>query len=116
MEQQAPGGTAAAWWCRHCDQLVTVTACGLAVHAGSGAELCADGQHVAAPTVSNPAMRKAAAAIAAEHPGWVVAWYLTHFGARPLDFPAALPLEAATEDEMRRRLGARRRPAAGALP
>jgi hypothetical protein len=75
----------------------------------AGDEACADGEHVAAPTAADPAKRAAAAAIAGDYPEWAVAWYLTHFGARPRDFPGAVPVEAHTEEEMRERLDARRR-------
>jgi hypothetical protein len=97
-------------WCNHCDEPVTTgPVTGLTFHRDTGLELCADGEHVAAPTASDPAMRRAAAAIAADYPDYVVAWYLTHFGARPRDFPGAVPVEAHTEAEMRERLDARRR-------
>jgi hypothetical protein len=102
---EAPPGT--GYWCRHCEQLVTVAASSKAVHALTGSELCADGEHVAAPDTTDPVRRAGARKLTQEFPGWQVAWYYGHFRAWRTDTVTVVPVEASDEEEMRTRLGAR---------
>ena len=97
----------AVLWCRHCDEPVRRAAgggpLGKIVHAETGEELCADGQHVAAPSDANPELTEIARRVMKDYPDYLVT---VHFG---FLFRAVLrgPLtpvhvEAATEEELRR--------------
>jgi hypothetical protein len=50
-----------------------------------------------------------------EYPEWQVAWFYGHFRAWSTGRPTVVPVEASTEEEMRRRLAARH-PAVRRLP
>jgi hypothetical protein len=62
------------YWCRHCEEPVTVARNERAVHGAAGNELCVDGAHVATPDTTDPARRAAARKLTREFPGWQIAW------------------------------------------
>lgn len=100
----------AVMWCGHCEEPVRRAGggapLGQVVHAGTGDELCADGQHAAAPTGVNPELAEVARRVMADYPEYEVS---VHFGflfrAVPRGPLTPVHVEAETEEELRRGIG-----------
>ena len=78
------------------------------VHAASGEEKCADGEHAASPTDVDPEKRAACRRVRTDFPEYDVTWHLGLFRATLQGEPDPLiapPVYAQAEDELRRRLG-----------
>jgi hypothetical protein len=106
------------YWCRRCDEPAKVTAdpalfltgplllaAGTAAHAGTGSELCADGQ-VIAPTDEDPVLRRQARELEAEFPGFSVSVRFRFFRADWREALRAEHFEAQDAAGLRRQLAA----------
>lgn len=95
-------------WCRHCGEPVRRAGAGngppgKVVHAGTGAELCTDGEHAAAPIDVNPEMSVIASRVAKDYPAYEVAEVFgVMFRATMRGVLTPVPVEASTEEELRR--------------
>lgn len=108
-------GSQAVLWCRWCSQPARSAgsgdgAPGQAVHAGTGEELCADGEHAATPVAVNPELTAIAERVMEDFPGWEIT---VHFGflfrAAPPGSLTPVHVEATAEGELRAGIARQRR-------
>lgn len=60
------------WWCRKCEEPLTISGPGGVEHAATGSPLCADGTTIAVPDRTDPVKRHAARQLQEEFPEWRV--------------------------------------------
>jgi len=99
-------GAAPVLWCRYCDKPARRAGgdgpLGSVVHAETGDEACADGQHVAAPTDVSPTLAEIARRVIKDYPDYVVTVHFGFLFRAMLDGPLTpVHVEATTEEELR---------------